>query len=212
MSEEVCPLCFGDSNLFALVEHKRYFECEDCKGVFLPKSFHLDSDCELKRYKMHNNDVDDIRYQNFVSDLISLVKNSFNQTHKGLDFGCGNGPVITKLLREDNYALWLYDPYFYPDVEALEKRYDYIICCEVIEHFSNPNIEFKRLKKMLNKGGKIFAKTSFFDENIKFEKWYYKDDPTHIFFYSEPTLQKISEVAGFSSFKKFEKIVVFENM
>lgn len=162
---------------------------------------------EKKVYETHNNDVHDIRYQNFVSPIVNAVKSSYNKNHKGLDFGAGTGPVITSLLEKEGYDIKLYDPFFHFYPENLCKKYDYIICCEVIEHFHNPYDEFRDLTNMLNAKGSLFCMTSLYDENIDFKNWNYKNDETHVFFYHKKALEWIKNEFGFSDLEIEGKLI-----
>jgi hypothetical protein len=101
---------------------------------------------EVLRYTQHNNDVNDVRYQKFVQPLVTGILQDFDQSHIGLDFGAGTGPVISKLLTDEGYVIKQYDPFFYDHAELLNQKYDYIACCEVVEHFHNPAKEFKLLQ------------------------------------------------------------------
>lgn len=164
---------------------------------------------EKARYKTHNNDVHDIRYQTFVSPIVEAVKNNYHRKHLGLDYGAGTGPVITSLLEKEGYQLKLYDPYFHNYPKNLCKKYDYIICSEVIEHFHKPYAEFKALKKMLNSKGSIVCMTSLYDETINFETWYYKDDETHVFFYHHKALEWIKNEFSFSKLELAGELIRF---
>lgn len=153
---------------------------------------------EKSRYEEHNNDVNDVKYQNFVSPITNAVLKNFKKEHKGLDFGAGTGPVISKVLKYKGYSILLYDPYFHPFPELLSKTYDYIVCCEVIEHFFDPAKEFKMLNRMLNPAGALFCMTDIYDDNINFSTWYYRNDPTHVFIYRKETFLWIKENFNFS--------------
>jgi 2-polyprenyl-3-methyl-5-hydroxy-6-metoxy-1,4-benzoquinol methylase len=166
---------------------------------------------EKDRYLTHNNDVNDPRYQNFVSPLFTTVNSDFPKTAKGLDFGAGTGPVIAKMLSEKGYSVALYDPFFHPNTEVLEKQYDFIVCCEVMEHFHNPNKEFKLLERLLAPKGKLYCMTDLVPKNIKFSDWYYKNDNTHVVFYSERNLQWIQRHFGFSKLEVNSRLIVFTN-
>lgn len=165
----------------------------------LHPSNYLSSAEEKARYKTHNNDIDDIRYQNFVSPVVEAVVNNYNTKHRGLDYGAGTGPVITSLLEKKGYKLNLYDPFFHFYPKNLDKKYDFIVCCEVIEHFHNPYAEFKSLTNMLNPNASIFLMTSLYDESIDFKTWYYKNDDTHVFFFHKKGLKWIKNNFGFSN-------------
>ncbi len=53
--------------------------------------------------------------------------------------------------------------------------------------------------------------THLYDENIDFEKWYYKNDPTHVFIYQEKTIEYIAKEFGFSSFCIENRLITFYN-
>ncbi|MDA3817128.1 MAG: hypothetical protein PF486_07110, partial [Prolixibacteraceae bacterium] len=101
----------------------------------MEKAFYPTQIRERERYIEHNNDVNDVRYQNFVSPITGAVQNDFSPVDSGLDFGGGTGPVITNFINDNGYNIIDYDPYFNDRPELLEKTYDYIACCEVMEHF-----------------------------------------------------------------------------
>jgi len=166
---------------------------------------------EMKRYLEHNNDINDIRYQNFVKPFIIAIINDFQKHHKGLDYGAGTGPVITKLLTDCSYNIKAYDPYFYDYPNYLKEKYDYIVCCEVIEHFYSPYYEFEKLKKMLKEKGKIYCKTELLRDNIDFEKWYYKNDLTHVFFYTEKSVHWIKKEFEFRDVIIDNRLIIFSN-
>jgi len=62
----------------------------------------------------------------------------------------------------------LYDPFFHPKSELLAKKYDFIIACEVIEHFHDPRKEFELLYKLLNQGGKLYLMTDLYSQEVDF--------------------------------------------
>ena len=183
MIQIICNLCNSKALLSNEINQQQYYKCTKCLSIFLHPAYYISIEAERKRYKEHNNDVEDPGYQKFVSPIVNRIKKSFNNQHTGLDFGSGPGPVITKLLRDDGYKIELYDPFFYNNPEKLTVQYDYIACCEVIEHFHNPEKEFRLLHSLLKPGGTLFCMTEVYSDNINFSKWYYKNDPTHVFFY-----------------------------
>ncbi len=196
-----CPLCGGPANSFLEIPNRTYHQCECCLGVFLDRTRFIPPESEKRRYEEHNNNVDDPGYQKFVEPITYRVQKMFGKERKGLDYGAGTGPVAAKLLRDKGYSIELYDPYFWNNPAALELKYDFIICCEVIEHFHSPAKEFKRLRSLLKSTGVLFCMTDLFSENTDFERWYYKNDPTHVFFYQKSTLAKIKSQFGFSALR-----------
>lgn len=165
---------------------------------------------EKERYLEHNNDVCDPRYQAFVSPLVNAIMRDFQKDTKGLDYGCGTGPVISKMLSDHGFEMTLYDPYFHPSKEVLDKSYDFIVCNEVMEHFYHPHQEFKKLYLLLKPGGVLYLKTKILYDTIDFENWYYKKDPTHVFFYKEKTLKWLEENTAFKSHKDMNTHIEFK--
>ena len=194
----ICPLCEHSSSLFKKIESKIFYRCITCFGIFLKPNLLPTLDEEKSRYVLHNNDVNDVAYQKFVSPITVRILHEFSQKSEGLDFGAGTGPVISKVLEEKGFSIKSYDPFFHNFPELLKKSYDYIACCEVIEHFHNPKKEFRLLHELLFPKGKLYCMTEMFTEQLVFEKWYYKNDPTHVFFYSEKTMEWIKNAFNFS--------------
>jgi hypothetical protein len=175
----------------------------------LHEDYLLSKDAEKNRYLKHNNDVFDLKYQKFVQPILDFILNNHTCFEKGLDFGAGTGPVISKLLKDKDYITNLYDPFFHDNKDILNESYDYIVCCEVIEHFYNPYNEFLLLKRLLTTRGKIIIMTDIYSENIDFKNWYYKNDETHTFFYSETTLHWIKQEFTFNDLKIDKRLIVF---
>lgn len=205
-----CPLCCNNcSEIFYNVKNRVYILCNNCYGIFLIHSLLPSEDFEIARYKQHNNDVNDIRFQNFVSPIVNHVLKDFSKKHKGIDFGAGTGPVITEMLRDKDYNIKAYDPFFHNYPHLLNQKYDYITCCEVVEHFHNPKKEFELLSNLLNPNGVLYIMTSIYHSGIDFKSWYYKDDPTHVFFYQKETIEYIHRNHFFSSYKNEGNLIVF---
>jgi len=171
----------------------------------------LNTKDEELRYETHNNDVFDVRYQNFVSPITKEILENFSEDHLGLDFGAGTGPVISKILKDNNFRIEAYDPFFHKDLKLLDEKYDYIACCEVMEHFYYPKKEFALLKKILLKGGNLYCMTEIYEERIDFSTWYYKNDPTHVFIYHKKTIEWIKNNFGFSDVNIKGRLIIFYN-
>ncbi len=206
-----CPLCSGTSTIFYQKNKQLFYKCDNCFGIFLDKSLRPNRNDELLRYKEHNNDINDKRYQKFVLPITSSIIKDFTKNNKGLDFGAGTGPVISKVLKDNNFSIEQYDPFFHNYPDLLNKKYDYIACCEVIEHFYNPGKEFKLLKKLLLQNGILYCMTDIYNENINFDNWYYKNDPTHVFIYHKKTIDWIKENFGFNKTTIKGRLITFFN-
>ena len=67
------------------------------------------------------------------------------------------------MLEEQGYRMSLYDPFFAPSPDALERRYDFITCTETVEHFYQPGKEFRRLDRLLRSGGWLGVMTEMLE-------------------------------------------------
>ncbi len=192
-----CYLC-KSSNVVVLYVSKvkglnrTYLHCKYCDLVFVPSVFHLTSLEQKKRYLEHNNDINDPDYRKFLFRLWKYMEPALSNGAKGLDYGAGPGPALVQMIIEDGYNIAPYDPIFYPNKDLLEIKYDFITCTETLEHFANPSIEIKKLKKLLKPNGVLGIMTSMLTSWIDFPNWYYHRDPTHIAFYSKRTMEWIA--------------------
>ena len=196
-----CTLCSSKTVPFYYYEKKdrHYHRCQTCKAVLMDIKDYPTPEEEVHRYESHDNDVHDPRYQEFVSPLVKKITDRFSMYDMGLDFGSGTGPVITKMLSDQNYNVNIFDPFFDNHPEVLEQKYDYIVSCEVIEHFHKPYQEFQQLKNMLKTDGALFLKTDLYTEDLDFHAWYYKSDETHVFFYHPSTFSWIKNEFNFAA-------------
>lgn len=193
-----CQLCNAKSTIFYKDE---FYKCSCCKAIFRPKEKLLDNEKEKQRYDSHTNDANDLGYQNFVKPITNSILNEFKSGDIGLDFGCGKDSPIVKILEENSYKIAKYDIFFYDDKKILEQKYDYIACCEVIEHFYTPKKEFELLKSLLKDSGVLYLMTGIYSDEMDFSKWWYKNDLTHVFIYTKETLYWIKKEFGFKDIK-----------
>ena len=194
LTTQDCPLCSHPSVELRYIEKRpnRYGFCPTCKGIFSAKDSLLSPAEERSQYEMHDNDINDAGYQKFVTPLVSLVRSRHQKSETGLDFGAGPGPVITKMLTDHGYNMHLYDPFFHPDTSVLASQYDFVICCEVIEHFNHPFQTFSQLKELVALGGTLYCRTTLIPDDIEFSRWHYKNELTHVFFYHRETVAWIA--------------------
>ncbi|MFA6431321.1 MAG: class I SAM-dependent methyltransferase [Candidatus Margulisiibacteriota bacterium] len=209
MTNSKCPLCSAPADFFCTDRGINFFKCGGCHSVFRDPNEALSQEAEKNRYELHNNDVNDPGYRTFIAPIVDAVLCSFSLSHTGLDFGAGPIPNITNLLREKGYNISPYDPFFHDDPKLLEKAYDYIVACEVIEHFRSPANEFKLLRSRLNPGGALICMTELYTEKTDFSKWTYKNDLTHRFFYSREALEWIRGKYGFSKSENKGRLLIF---
>lgn len=206
-----CPLCSTPNQLYHTHterDDQQYFRCPECQSIAMHPRHYLTRDEEKARYLTHNNDVNDLGYQKFVRPVILAVTTHTQINHHGLDYGAGTGPVITKLLREKGYSMTTYDPIFIPNSEALNTTYDFIVCCEVVEHFHYPQHEFEGFHRLLKPGGLLVIKTELLTPDIDFPNWYYINDPTHTLFYSYEGMRRLLSHNGLQSLDITSNLVI----
>lgn len=202
-----CPLC---STTLNILKDAHYYDCETCKALVKDNKLYLTPTEEKAHYECHNNDVEDVRYQNFTMPITQYVLDHFLPTHKGLDFGSGTGPVISSMLQKQHYNIVPYDPFFAPDKTVLESTYDYMVCCEVMEHFHNPKLEIDRLTSLLKPNGCLLIMTLLYHDTIDFTNWHYRKDPTHIFIYRSETIKYISETKSLDILELTDRLMILK--
>lgn len=205
-----CALCHSEAVLAYAFRRMNYFRCTNCLSIMLDPLNHLPGEQEKRRYEAHHNDVEDPGYQGFVSPIVDGIKRMFDPEHTGLDFGSGPGPVITKLLRDEGFNIQPYDPFFADSPRLLDVKYDYIACCEVMEHFHSPREEFERLRSLLKPKGILFCMTWVYSEDMDFRQWHYKNDPTHVFFYHKTALHWIQSHLNYSNLVINGRLIQFQ--
>ncbi|WP_457747725.1 methyltransferase domain-containing protein [Sulfurimonas sp.] len=205
--KNICPLCHTQAENF-YQDTQRYYQCPKCRAVFVDEDDLPRKSEEKERYELHDTDTQDSGYRKFVSPIISNILKDFTSDAEGLDFGAGTSAIISEVLSENSYNIKNYDPYFHNNPELLEKKYDYISACEVIEHFYKPQREFHTLRKMLKSGAKLYLMTDIYDGR-DFASWYYKNDPTHVFLYTAETFEYIKQEYNFRKFSIEKRLVIF---
>lgn len=195
---QTCPLCnTNNTNDFYQGNLRCYFQCRTCALVFADPATWLLPGEEKAIYDHHENSPDDARYRNFLNRLaIPLSERLGNRALQGLDFGCGPGPTLSLMLQEKGYRMAIYDPYFAPDTAVLAQQYDFITCTEAIEHFYTPAKEWQLLLNMLKPGGWLALMTGLATDVDTFAQWHYKNDPTHVSFFSRETFVYLSQRNG----------------
>ena len=196
-----CPLCSSVQCRYLHRSDDRhgvrvFWECEVCNLAFVPPEFHLSESDEIERYLMHENNPSDGGYRGVLSRLWDVLKPRLSKAATGLDFGCGPGPALGQMMREDGFEVSLYDPYFFPDTSSLDRQYDFVTCTETAEHLRTPFTTFELVGSLLTPGGQLGVMTGMLDDRSGFGSWYYQRDPTHIAFYTKRTMEWLGETMG----------------
>ena len=183
-----CPLCGdGEASEFHRDRRRPYLRCVVCSLVFVPPEYYLSLSQERAEYDKHQNNVDDPGYRQFLSRLAGPLLEYLEPASSGLDFGCGPGPALAQMLREAGHQVALYDSYYADDANVFERGYDFICATEVVEHLHNPGEEIDRLWTLVQPGGYLGVMTKLVLSAEAFSRWHYKNDLTHVCFFSRET-------------------------
>jgi 2-polyprenyl-3-methyl-5-hydroxy-6-metoxy-1,4-benzoquinol methylase len=159
----------------------------------VPPYQHLRPVEEKAIYDLHINDTDDPGYRKFLSRLMIPLQERLPSGARGIDYGCGPGPALAAMFAEQGFDMTVYDPIYARNPVELTQNYDFITCTEVTEHFANPSLEFERLFTLLNDHGWLGIMTKLVIDQEAFSQWHYKNDLTHICFFSKLTFQWLAE-------------------
>ena len=208
-----CPLCAsGATDPFHRDRKREYFRCPQCDLVFVPPEFHLAPEAEKARYDFHQQSLEDSGYRDFLNRLFKPLQGKLLPGAHGLDFGCGQEPTLSVLFEEAGFTCANYDLHFANDPVVLEKQYDFLTCSETMEHFPRPREEFEHFLRLVKPGGRIGIMTQLRDEAPPFSTWFYKDDATHVCFFSRRTFQWLEKTCGLHAEFHPDGVVLFQTL
>jgi len=216
-----CRLCGSDEFKYRDGEVRdakelKILECSECSLVYLSSLDHIDSDFyedsnmhkEIDFHKWQNETKeDDERRFEFVKSMI---------TNKSvLDFGSGNGGFALKAktvassvatVELEKAVIPFYEKNsldLYNDLDKIDKKFDYITSFHVVEHLSEPEVILRKMKKLLNDGGKIILEVPNADdallsiyESEAFSKFTYWS--CHLYLYNQHTMNLLAKKADLS--------------
>ncbi len=194
-SEDHCPLCGHPTGCksFYVNKAREFYRCECCSLIYVPPVYHLSPAEEKAEYDKHQNSPDDAGYRKFLSRIYNPVHERVKPGSKGLDFGSGPGPTLSLMFDEAGHSVTIYDPFYAPDRKSLNQEYDFITASEVLEHCHNPSGDLDLLWSLLKPGGWLGIMTGLALDRTAFTTWRYKDDLTHVCFFSRQTMEWIAE-------------------
>jgi SAM-dependent methyltransferase len=186
-----CPLCHAEDiqATYHRDSNRDYHLCSICHLVFVPPDQFLSPQQERDQYDLHQNSPDDQGYRKFLSRLFLPMQERLSPGSHGLDFGSGPGPTLSVMFQEVGHTMALYDYFYARDLSVFTHQYDFITATEVLEHLHHPPKELNRLWKLLKPGGTLGIMTKLTPTRESFPDWHYKNDPTHVCFYSPSTFK-----------------------
>lgn len=189
-----CPLCKTlVGNSFFSDKHREYFQCSTCNLIFVPPDQFLSAAVEKAEYDLHENKPDDPGYRKFLSRLFVPMTARIANGSYGLDFGSGPGPTLSLMFEEAGFRMEIYDKFYTDNPQVLGKKYDFITATEVVEHLHHPGETLNRLWKCLKTGGWFGIMTKLAIGKEAFAQWHYKNDFTHVCFFSHDTFRWLAD-------------------
>tara|TARA_B100000315_G_scaffold249651_1_gene281212 strand:- start:11387 stop:11896 length:510 start_codon:yes stop_codon:yes gene_type:complete len=167
---------------------------------------------EKRRYDTHTNHPDDPEYRDFLKRLLNQLLPYLPKGGKGIDYGSGPGPTLSLMFSELGFHMTDYDPFYANHYKVLEEEYDFLSCSETMEHFGNPKEEWELFLKLVKRGGWIGIMTQLYDREIDFSQWYYKNDPTHVSFYSKETFKWLAKEYNLKLWFGEKSVVFFQRL
>ena len=125
------------------------------------------------------------------------------------DYGCGYAPALADILKKDGFNVELYDPFFFKNENIFCRKFNFITCSEVVEHFFKPYEEFNKIDSLLATNSWLAIMTSFMTEDYLFKNWHYRRDPTHVVFYKRITFKIIANQRNWKINFPSKNIVLF---
>lgn len=189
-----CSLCSSIELLdYHQDKRRKYQQCATCQLVIVPREYYLSAEDEKAEYDLHdNNNPLDVGYQQFLSRALDPVLARVLPSAEGLDFGCGEGKALSFMAETRGILVHNYDLYYSNQPDLLLRQYDFITLTEVIEHIADAASLLLQLDTLLKPGGILVVMTKRVHSLDAFKQWHYKNDPTHINFYSDTTFAWIA--------------------
>ena len=190
----MCPLCQKESTDEYFHDRRRnFFLCHNCRLVFVSPSQYLTETQEKEAYDHHQNCPTDPNYRQFLSRLFNPMQDRLAPNSHGLDFGSGPGPTLSVMFEELGHTVTLYDHFYAKNSGALRQTYDFITATEVVEHLHHPAAILWQLWSLLKPGGYLGFMTKLVHSQEAFTTWHYKNDLTHVCFFSKTTFRWLAD-------------------
>lgn len=209
-----CPLCGESASYFDTDPPNKplrrdYYRCAHCGLIFIPASQHITPEDEHSRYEEHENHPDDPGYRAFLNQMFDPMLKRIPPGSKGLDFGSGPGPTLGLMFEKKGHHVSNYDLYYDHHPEMFDTQYDFITTTETVEHLSRPGSELDRLWSCLKEGGWLGIMTLRIPRDQPFTEWHYRNDDTHITFFSDQTFQWLGRYWNSNPEFMGERVVLF---
>lgn len=202
-STPCCPICNSPS-VFLIKKKRIFWECPVCTLIFTPQK--LCSIYETLHYiRQWKNSSQDF-WNKVIATILPLLE-THHVPRRILDFGAGSGD-FSKTLRSRGFDVTEYEPMRHVKTGSQDYPvlFDCIIALEVIEHIQNLQEVFAMLSRWLAPGGMLFFSTVIIEpspdpahKQHQFQNYWYKDDLTHVNFFTVPAIEMLASILGFKA-------------
>lgn len=211
MKLEECMICgSGEKEIETWQTEQTYYYCRQCQFIKIDDDMLLSENEEKTRYCLHENSLENEGYvslfRHFIEKCITPYRGLLTTA---LDFGCGPGPVLAQLLREEGLHVDIYDIHFYSERVYGQRKYDLVTATEVFEHLKDPLQTLGLLKEHLTMNGMIAIMTLFHpNDEDAFNQWHYRREDTHISFFTQKTFKILAKMVDMHCIIADEKNMV----
>lgn len=200
-----CGLCESENKriYYECSQRGMYWECVNCGYIWLDPCARLSPESEKSRYSLHQNSLEKEGYLDHLGQLANPVFDLLQPKDKmGLDFGCGPIEGMKHLGKVRGIYIESYDPFFFPrSWETSDSVFDFLLCCEAIEHFYWPGRELALMKKITRDDSIWGFKSSLVPSKEAFGRWYYRSDSSHVGFFSPRSIEWMAARWGKSIYR-----------
>lgn len=220
----ICYKCeIDDAKFYDRENGFTYVQCNKCSLIYLNPRPILKELTSAHKTGMHRGEKtlnvtskhDKSKIQSYIKILHDFFPSNLrdlSQNTSWLDIGCGNGEFmeaikkingkikikglepnqfkIQSCIKRELDVSWV-------DIEAHQKKYDYISLLNVYSHLPNPKEYIKKIKKNLKPRGELFIQTghsSHLSPSIHHKPYY---APDHLSFANQSIVEEILEKNGF---------------
>ncbi len=212
IADTSCPICLTTQCRAYYQDKRDYLFCPICSLVFVPKHQLLSANQEKAVYDLHENSIVDKGYQRFLERLSIPLCKRLKPNSLGLDFGSGPTPTLSFMLENAGHTVNIYDPFYAPNNSVFDHKYDFIVATEVVEHLHHPGDELDLLWSCLKPGGTLGIMTKRVIDQQAFSNWHYKNDQTHVCFFSLETFQWLGKRWGAQLSAPENDVVFFQKV
>lgn len=171
------------------------WRCKRCQSLHSLEE--IDYNKYYENYPIHNQKIDLPTKILFHSRLNQIIKFGLKKHHSLLDYGCGNGSFVKYLQSRGYKNTQGYDPFSveFNNKAICEKKYDFVISQDVIEHAPDPKDFLEELAKLVQRpGGKLIIGTpnaTYIDPSNAVDQKGHLHQPFHRHILSDKYLQEL---------------------